>query len=848
MEKKMPQFTWIPIYHEIAEKLLPFQNNHSGLLEIVNKIKAQDLPVFSLDDKDKGDIKVPLTSIDPFTFFAIWNRGIRDQNRKDIIAVIQQALGIQERLPDDFSGIPVVNNQQTWFFTYKKDRSPDDIPLLWQIFREAMSNKIKPETFSSVLNIRCVRYNLTMGLFWIDPYNYLNLDGINRAYLLTKSIEIDDLSDYPQYCKYMEITKAAFKKPFYEISYEAWLQSKNTDEIRELNENPVDECTSNRYWLFAPGRNAEFWEEFYSAGIMAIGWDYLGDLKNFSNKEEIAEAIRRHDNDPDSSKKNNATSCYSFSNEMQTGDYVFAKVGRNRIVGMGNITSDYYFDEAREEYKHVRKVDWKIKGKWEVSDDNHFALKTLTDITRYTKFVNYLNALLGNKPNIALSNKENVAANNFWWLNANPKHWNFSNLEIGDVQLFTAYNKDNNKRQIFKYYSEAKPGDIVIGYVASPVKQVIAQCIVTKGLHNSPEGPAIEIKKTHAFKIGLGLSELKPEVLLEKCEPVIHNQGTLFSLTEEEFSVIRSMIDERNEEAPLSKPAPYLINDALSDLFMSEKDLGTMLSLLKYKKNLVLQGPPGVGKTYVAERLGHLLMGNQDDSRIETIQFHQSYSYEDFIQGIRPNTRGQFILKDGLFYRFCKRAALANKDIPYVFIIDEINRGNLSKVFGELMMLIEHDKRGQLILLANSEDSNDSFSIPANVYIIGTMNTADRSLAMVDYALRRRFCFFDIKPAFDTEYGKNAFVSYLQKIGASSELASKIVLRITALNARIREDSKQLGPGYEIGHSYFCTKPQVAYDETWYRSIIEFEIAPLLREYWFDNIDKANSHIEALQK
>ena len=226
------------------------------------------------------------------------------------------------------------------------------------------------------------------------------------------------------------------------------------------------------------------------------------------------------------------------------------------------------------------------------------------------------------------------------------------------------------------------------------------------------------------------------------------------------------------------------------------------------------------------------------------MQLHQSYAYEDFVQGWRPNEEGGFTRRNGVFYEFCARAS-EQPDTPFVFIIDEINRGNLSRIFGELLMLIEPDKRGSdhAIPLTYSK-VGERFSVPENVHILGMMNTADRSLALVDYALRRRFAFEELRLA----YGTEKFRAYLLEAGVDRALVNRIDRNMSGINAAIRDD-RDLGPGFEIGHSFFvpddATDPA---DERWYEAIVDTRIAPLLREYWFDRPQRVGELLDNLRQ
>lgn len=407
---------------------------------------------------------------------------------------------------------------------------------------------------------------------------------------------------------------------------------------------------------------------------------------------------------------------------------------------------------------------------------------------------------------------------NYWWLNANPKIWSFSNLAVGETQSYTLYNDNGNKRRIFQNFLDAKAGDIVIGYESHPVKQIVALAKVVQ----DQDGENLYFEKTESLTMPISYTDLKNCPELEDMEYFVQPQGSLFKLTKEEYDFIMDIIREGNPVKRVQETiVSYTREKFLSEVYMSSENLDTLISLLKRKKNVILCGAPGVGKTFTAKRLAYAMMGVKDDSRIGFIQFHQNYSYEDFVLGYRPKENG-FGLEKGLFYRFVEQAKdHPNKD--YFFIIDEINRGNMSKIFGELLMAVEKQYRGTEDAL--SYDGR-SFSVPDNLYIIGMMNTADRSLAMIDYALRRRFSFFEMEPGFDSE----GFKAYQEKF--ANETFDILIDKIKELNRDIRRDDS-LGEGFCIGHSYFCGEDECT--EQWLQEVVYYDILPTLQEYWFDN-------------
>lgn len=451
----------------------------------------------------------------------------------------------------------------------------------------------------------------------------------------------------------------------------------------------------------------------------------------------------------------------------------------NQVIKLNNSISEDDVEEVKTRYwmysageKSKYWDDFYDEGIMGIGWDNE-----LEDLSQYKSKTEIQERLIQLYPNS--SNKNNALAN-----------WQFANeLKAGDV----IYVKKGNSLIVGR-------GIVESGYIyeenRNPYKNIRKVTWTHKGEWNTPSGSDNVVKT---------LTDITPYT------DYVKQLEKLFDLSVE---------DNINTDYET-----YTEDNFLEDVFMSPMRYETLKNLLLTKKNIILQGAPGVGKTYTAKRLAYSILGVKDTSKVKIVQFHQSYGYEDFIMGYRPSNNG-FELKYGPFYNFCKEAE-QDSDNKYFFIIDEINRGKLSKIFGELLMLIETDKRGSsLQLLYNDEQ----FSVPENVYIIGMMNTADRGLAMIDYALRRRFSFFEFEPAFETESFR------LYQSNKVNEKYSKLINEIIQLNKVIAEDCS-LGDGFRIGHSYFCCDSDIITDE-WLKNVLDYEILPLLKEYWFDEQDK----------
>jgi 5-methylcytosine-specific restriction enzyme B len=645
------------------------------------------------------------------------------------------------------------------------------------------------------------------------------------------------------------------------------------DKLQSIRENTITLNNQFRnYFKLAPGPQAFQWESFLNKGEAAISF-LDADLNSFSTREEFLQA-----SDTSSYGKNSAALSAWLFKQARINDLIFATQGVNTVVGIGIIDGDYYYQEDEPEYKHRRKVTW-ITDKlfqYKSRDFNNYRNLFKPDIFGPTRVWEYvLDSYIRLYPDLKEvldkhdlpyhapssgpvkeprpedeprdnGDEEELQADNFWWLNANPNIWSISDCEVRTVQTYTARNEKGNKRRIYKYFETVQPGDLVIGYESSPVKQIIGLFQIIKPLHSTEdEGEVIEFELIDKLNIPVQWEELLNNPALENCEVFKNNQGSLFKLSEDEFDIIREIMDNKNivtvREEQESKIRAYDYKQDPDKPFLSTTQFEKITRLLKRKKNIILQGPPGTGKTFLAKKLAYHIVGRIDDTIIEMVQFHQSYCYEDFIQGLRPSKKGGFILKNGVFYNFCQKAH-AHPKRKFFFIIDEINRGNLSKIFGELLMLIEPDKRDKKhsLKLTYSDDDLDFFFVPENVHIIGTMNTADRSLAIVDYALRRRFSFINLVPVFD-----HNFKSLLKELGVSGNLISHICYRVQNLNHEISKDAN-LGAGFQIGHSYFCSYEPGQNEIQWYTDVIDHEIKPMLEEIWFDDQQRVDKLVNDL--
>lgn len=730
-----------------------------------------------------------IIDIDPFTIFAMFNRGLTNSNRIKLCEAFKEVFQLDSEVPTEFSGIPTANNQSVTFFYRKDERGIDDINNLWKLFEKAVllsektSEKIEEEfieIFDSLQSQKGVKWNVTMGLYWIRPYTFISLDKLNRDYILEKK-ELAQLilpsevtlksvptgSDYLALCKNVKEQMNTDRLPYQhipEFSCHVWLlnmDNTNWDSVAEMSDIPIGE------WV----------------GL-------LNNPEIFN--EESKQLIER----------------------MQFYDGV---ASLNQLAQHFGKSAEYYEITAKSLGERIAL----LKG-------------IPTDEFASSLFIFQINKSTANQYNIGLKLQENLTKalkqdtafisetnTHYWWCRVDPE---VTDWQTNQEVMLSVYDENNWRVSHYQNIHNAQKEDLVVIYKSSPIQHIIG----LGKINDKPSKDEVAILMTEKLDYPVSYDAVKNDSIIKHMQHINSPQGRLHILTEEEYHRLIDIIRESNIQAV--EVSAYEEKDFLSEVFMGQTNYQKLTSLLKYKQNIILQGAPGVGKTFAAKRIAYAMMGEKDESRIQMVQFHQNYTYEDFVMGYKPTEDG-FDLKHGIFYHFCQKAR-TQPDKPYFFIIDEINRGNLSKVFGELLMLIEVDYREHPIALAGEETP---FSVPKKLYIIGMMNTADRSWAMMDYALRRRFSFVEMEPGF----GSDGFKNY--QLELNNTKFDALIQNIAALNQVISDDS-MLGEGFCIGHSYFTGLNKLSQEEleVHLALIIEYDILPTLAEYWFDQPEKVD--------
>lgn len=818
-------YKWIDFYMELASRLLDFKENRQDLIKKIKQIYTKigiKFPKLESDNNPKD--------IDPFTIFGLFNKKISNAKRMMIAKGIASEFGIAADVPDNFDGIPVLYNLKVTFYRFQEERGDRDIDNLWRLFETAIvyvkdntheNRRTFCEAYDLVLGQKGIFWNITMGLYWIRPYVFINLDSRNRWYISDPQNMPAEyvakvkpmLNKVPSAEEYLDISarsKAALDtgkyqyKTFPELSYYARVISEKVNKEQKAENAGKKSGQSNAAHI-----------RWIRPIVQA-----LRELGGSGTPAEVREKI--------------------VENEHLTKEEISVLRGKTKVNKFENEVAF-----ARNDLAAAGYIDRSVRGVWTLTETGK-AVDITDEMASDFKKNNDAEAIAKRNGDSNALADYNVDTVRYWiyapgqgavkWEECCKKGvmllgWG----EIGDLKTFDS--KDEIKQKMKEEYGngstyknsahatwqfahEIRPGDIV--FVKKGIYEILGRGIVESDYEYDEErsdgfNNVRHVKWTH--KEGGTIKHQTPQKTLTDITPYSDFVQQIKALFDED------VLDEEDEDKIMVYP-PYSKDDFLEEVYMDEASYDNIAAALKRKKNIILQGAPGVGKTFAAKRLAYAVMGIKDADRVMMVQFHQSYAYEDFIMGFRPTASG-FELRKGVFYNFCKKAEI-DSDNDYFFIIDEINRGNLSKIFGELFMLIENDKRGIEIQLLYSDEK---FSVPKNVYIIGMMNTADRSLALLDYALRRRFAFAELKPGFETE----GFKAY--RFSLDNVKFDRLIDCVKCLNKEIADDDS-LGEGFCIGHSYFCNLVPEKVDSKILSEIVEFELVPLLKEYWFDEPEK----------
>ncbi len=815
------KYDWIGIYQEFADKLLDYKNNRRELIKKLQEIYEElNLKYPLIDGNEIGK------DVCPFSVMGIFSKHISESNRINILKKIKEKFDLKAEIPTDFSGIPLLNNMRSMFYDFTPNRKENDITNLWNLFESAIQYADNQnvdnyhkfcKNYNEVIEQSLIRWNITLGLFWIRPYTYLNLDAKNREYLINTTNEfktvrnINKLKDVPKAEEYLKIIEECKRICNMENS-----KFKNFVEFSD---------------------NAFFTDKKSNASFLRWFKPLLEALKELGGSATPSEARKK-----------------IIENEKLSEEYINEIRGKSEVNKFAN-----ELDFARNYLVYEGLIDGSKRGIWKITDAGKIIDMTDKEASRIffkwvsklkdkrdssSKSMNYW--LVGASWDSAGDQTQRFINESIWQNGYNNKYTNMVNkMKCGDkIAIKTSYTK--SKGLPFENNGET-------------VSVMKIKCTGTI-IENLNDGKNVKVDwdepEEREWYMYTGRNTIWNITPKDDKEDWMKEELIKFVFDGQEQDYQKFINDpywgerynivteyEKDDELLL-----YTKEDFLKEVFMDDEQYDIIKNTLIRKKNIIFQGVPGVGKTFCAKKLFFSIIGKKDETKIKTVQFHQSYSYEDFIQGFRPNKEGKFELKNGVFYNLVKEACEEyekaekekRKALEYCIIIDEINRGNLSKVFGELMMLIEGDKRKKEWAIKLTYSSEEDFYIPKNLYIIGTMNTADRSLTMVDYALRRRFSFITLEPAFENKKLENYLID---DEGIEDEFATKITQMYIQLNRFIKDTFKN--DNFIIGHSYFINQLDRDKLESSYKEIVKYDIKPLLEEYFFGEEEKIN---EALNK
>ena len=888
------KFTWVTFFKEVQEKI---HNNYTSkqLANIANKIFGR------IKDIDDYGNEVPIQEMTPINFIGYFNRRLSLNNRIQYCQKLKEIMNLTSETPVDFDGIPEFNNQNCLCMPFKKDRATYIVQEQWEISKQILNDNINTELFDKILSNAhpYIRLSyLSRFCFIVKPEKYYPYDKQMAINLKAKFPET--YKGYNDYCKLLKYKYP--EKTSYELSYEAFMENNNKQYKKQTNQK--------KYWLYSAGEKSYKWDEFYKDGIMAIGWDYLGDLTKYSSQAEIADKITKKENKTQY-PMNDSKANWEFAKDMQVGDIVYVKKGlQDALIGRGIVKSDYIYDANRNEYKSIRKVEWTHNGIYDVDfkvlDIKQWNQKTLTEISqsKYKDFCLKIEDVFMKKQPEENSNslQVNIPLNQI--LYGPPGTGKTYNTIIEAMKILTfeglfsdwylkvycvTKNVDSKEKTLNDYIkhlnkinTEILKNDNIFRYYKSEEFTKIKKYILdsnyitddfTKNNNNSYYKHGL--RRYEEFLNWLTYDKIREKYKEYKSLGQIEFVTFHQSYSYEEFvEGIKPYLDSESWDEPVEK----LTYQGTNGLFKTISNLALFERLnitnqeqeavtdFKHVKNLFIEEYEigSTFKTKTKETEFRIDKYTDKSARITPINGKYTYSItfkyleeafsknmktQDEIAKINGVASGLSCYYYSIYEKLLEIKKSNNKNLnqnkkltnneklqlvkdyydgkitlknndkskPYVLIIDEINRGNISKIFGELITLIEEDKRENLTVTLPY--SKELFTVPKNLYILGTMNTSDRSIASIDIALRRRFKFKELMP----------------KSNMVSDFKCKFKDCFELLNKRI---SVLLDRDHQIGHSYFINDKHQNDGINELKNIWFDSILPLLNEYFYGDWEK----------
>ncbi len=820
--------TWKPFYDEVARRVLTFEDRQNELLALVREMKAAGLHAIPLGDGTPDAPKAELVEIDPFTFLANFHRSSED-SRRDLWDFLRRKWNLSHPVPADFDGVPTVYAQQFWFFPYIAERKADDITSLWQLARVAVENPelLSNKLFSRRLDIGDVTVTkLTCVLFWLNAENFLSLDSTMRAYLLENNIVWDDAGiksgDVSAYRDLMNHVQEKLGSGYPQISDDAW---KAKHPVLEMPST----TSQTRFWKLSPGENAYLWENWRDKGLCAIGWPFLGNVAPMNGVEletrrtEIVshpeQFEKAHRYTPDSVKQ-----VWQFAHDIKEGDFIVANQGTKKVLGIGTVTGPYEFSSEDEHYAHQLPVRWHDTTARDVQQGGWRS--TLIELNR-AKFDAILNAGAEGagvpiSPVVEL-NSSNGIEESMPPLNKilyGPPGTGKTYTTIEEAVRIIGGDSPMPHLPNGKVDHAACKRDFDLLRAAGRIG------FVTFHQSFSYEEFVEGIRPVLDDATGSARYICRPGVLKDIALRALGAALVPVETGRVTFEQVWDVFIEQTETAteaspdwllPGIGPSEYRISFTASGNVIGENVKGNAAAPYNAsRQNIELVWEKLPESVTPSHNILHEIIGkgahtNLIGAIVKDLRRIEKSLSPSSITKIDPLEAAKSFLRGSQLYR------LDPANAPrFVLIIDEINRGNISKILGELITLLEEDKRlgAENALSVTLPTSGETFALPPNLFVIGTMNTADKSLALLDIALRRRFSFQEMPPRFE--------------VCENLTPAQRVVL--TELNIRLTQTRDR---EHRIGHAYFTNcKSAVDFDRTFHDKIV-----PLLQEFFYNDWD-----------